>query len=89
MSAVARAPNPVGCWLSRFVRVEQLCHPDGGGCGGGHLWHEGAVYGEHYAVVTEVIKRLNARRRSKASRFDDDDVEDEEVIEEPEPSTNA
>ena len=50
---------------------------------------DAAVYGEHYAVVTEVIKRLNARCRSKASRFDDDDVEDEEIIEEPEPSTDA
>lgn len=50
---------------------------------------DAAVYGEDYAVVTEVIKRLNARRRSKAYRFDDDDVEDEEIIEEPEPSTDA
>lgn len=50
---------------------------------------DAAVYGEHYAVVTEVIQRLNARRRSKASRFDDDDFEDEEIIEEPEPSTAA
>ena len=51
---------------------------------------DAAVYGEHYAVVTEVIKRLNARRRSKASRFDDDDFEeDEELVEEPEPPTDA
>lgn len=50
---------------------------------------DAAVYGEHYAVVTEVIKRLNARRRSKAYRFDDDDFEDEEIIEETEPSTDA
>ena len=41
---------------------------------------DAAVYGEHYAVVTEVIKRLNGRRRSKTFRFDDDDFEDEEII---------
>jgi hypothetical protein len=50
---------------------------------------DAAVYGEDYDLVTEVIKRLNARRRSKASRFDDDDFEDEEIIEEPESSTEA
>jgi len=50
---------------------------------------DASVYGEHYAVVTEVIKRLNARRRNKARRIDDDDFEEEENIVEPEPSTEA
>lgn len=50
---------------------------------------EPAVYGEHYAVVTEVIKRLNCLRRSKVSRFYDDLEEDEEVIEEPELTNEA
>ena len=50
---------------------------------------DAAVYGEHYAVVTEIIKRLNGRSRSKAYRFDDDDLEDEEIIEEPEPTSAA
>ena len=48
-----------------------------------------AVYGEHYAVVTEVIKRLNDLRRRKVSRFDDDFEEDEEVIEESELTDEA
>ena len=48
-----------------------------------------AVYGEHYDVVTEVIKRLNDLRRRKISRFDDDFEEDEEIIEEPELTDEA
>ena len=48
-----------------------------------------AVYGEHYAVVTEVIKRLNSSRRSRVSRFDDDFEEDEEVIEDSELTAEA
>ena len=31
---------------------------------------DAAVYGEHYAVVTEVIKRLNARRRSRSLQME-------------------
>ena len=48
-----------------------------------------AVYGEHYAFVTEVIKRLNSSRRSRVSRFDDDFEEDEEVIEDSELTAEA
>jgi len=51
---------------------------------------DAAAYAEHYAVVTEIINRLNARsRKSKAFRFTDDDFDEEELIEEEEASTVA
>ena len=45
-------------------------------------------YAEHFAVVMQIINRLNARRKSKAYRINDDDLE-EEITEEPEPSIEA
>ena len=45
-------------------------------------------YAEHFAVVMQIINRLNARRKSKAYRINDDDLE-EEITEDQESSTEA
>ena len=97
MSAVARAPDPVDKANGTLPSAQSLMSLKREAAAKleklvdylkAMSVKDAATYGEHYAVVTEVITRLNAtKRRSNYLHIEVELEDDEETTEEPQTST--